>query len=252
MGKEVFSRYEKKYIITQNQYEPLVQELSERIPLDSYSETNGFYSIHTIYYDTADDYLIKRSLSKPVYKDKLRLRAYGTPGADGFAYLELKKKFSGKTFKRRTLIGLEGVDQFVQLHSEPKTLHTSNFQVLEEIKFFTHRFTLMPKVSISYDRLAFAKGDLRITFDTNIRTRRDDLHLEAGGYGQPLRITAEWLMEIKVNNVMPLWLTQTLSRLQVFSTSFSKYGTEFVQQYSLAACNDRIPIDPSLQVPKGA
>ena len=91
-------------------------------------------------------------------------------------------------------------------------------------------YTLKPKVYLSYDRYAYFEkndGDFRVTFDTNITTRRGDVRLESGSYGNKLIPDRLYLMEIKISGAVPMWFTRCLSDLHIYSVSFSKYGTEY-------------------------
>ena len=91
-------------------------------------------------------------------------------------------------------------------------------------------YQIKPKVFIAYDRAAmFCKEnpELRITFDKNIRTRRDDVRLDYTDDGDLILDRDMWIMEIKVVNSYPLWLIDILNNNKLFKTSFSKYGTEY-------------------------
>ena len=102
MAIEVFNRYEVKYLLNQAQYENILSAVPEYMTSDQYNKNNTFYSISNLYLDSNEDYFIRRSIEKPVFKEKLRLRAYGTPALDDIVYLEIKKKFKGLVNKRRT------------------------------------------------------------------------------------------------------------------------------------------------------
>ncbi|MFA9398086.1 MAG: polyphosphate polymerase domain-containing protein [Clostridiaceae bacterium] len=230
MGIEVFNRYEKKFLLNQEIYNLITEKLNENMELDAFNKKNGFYTICNIYYDTSSNELIKKSLSKPVYKEKLRLRSYGVPDVDCKAYLEIKKKYNGMVNKRRTKMTIEDAYKFVATGEIPKEKSYHNRQVMKEIDFFLKRYELEPSVYIAYDRTALFDNDLRITFDHNIRTRRYDLALELGDYGEALLDEDQWLMEIKVGTSYPLWLTKILSDLNIYSNSFSKYGREYLKQ----------------------
>ena len=230
MSIEVFNRHEKKFLLDTTAYQSIHSRLMEHMELDEYNKTHEFYTISNIYYDTEDDYLIRHSLSKPKYKEKLRLRAYGIPESNGKVFLEIKKKFNGLVNKRRTTLKLEEAYSFLASGIKPELMKYMNKQVLSEIEYMLKIYRLEPKLYLAYDRKAmFCKEnhDLRITFDSNIRTRRYDLKLESGSCGEPLLEEGKWLMEVKAENCMPLWLSKLLSEYSVYSTSFSKYGTEY-------------------------
>ncbi|MCE3203964.1 polyphosphate polymerase domain-containing protein [Paenibacillus sonchi] len=230
MAIEVFNRYENKYLLDHTAYQKLYNDLLEYMEPDDYNKQHEFYSITNLYYDTAHDSLIRSSLAKPKYKEKLRLRAYGVPDQDTKVYLEIKKKVFGLVNKRRTSLKLQEAYDFVATGVEPECREYMNKQVIEEIKYFLSRYDLMPKVYLSYERKAlFCKNnrDLRITFDTNIRSRRYDLKLEHGTHGEYLMPQGQWLMEVKAEKTIPVWLAKMLSEHRMYRTSFSKYGNEY-------------------------
>ncbi|WP_379156430.1 polyphosphate polymerase domain-containing protein [Paenibacillus sp. sgz5001063] len=230
MAIEVFNRYENKYLLDHAAYLRLYHDLLEYMEPDDYNKQHEFYSITNLYFDTAHDTLIRSSLAKPKYKEKLRLRAYGTPNQDTRVYLEIKKKVFGLVNKRRTSLKLQEAYDFVATGVEPEYKDYMNKQVIEEIKYMLTRYDLMPKVYLSYDRKAlFCKNnrDLRITFDTGIRSRRYDLKLEHGTHGEFLMPQGQWLMEVKAEKTIPVWLANLLSEHQMYRTSFSKYGNEY-------------------------
>lgn len=228
MSIDVFNRFEKKYILDQATYETVYGILKERMTLDPYNKEDGFYTISNIYYDTKEDGLIKKSLSKPIYKEKLRLRAYGVPKMDTKVFLEIKKKYKGLVNKRRSTLMLNEAYDFIQTQIMPEPKIYQNRQVLKELDFFLKQYRLVPSMYIAYDRIALHSEDLRITFDTYIRARTYDLSLEQGDYGTPVLKEGEWLMEVKAHHALPLWFVRVLSEYHIYSTSFSKYGKAYM------------------------
>lgn len=230
MAIEVFNRKESKFLINKDIYSEIQDRLLEYMELDKYNKTHEFYTISNIYYDTEDNYLIRNSLSKPKYKEKLRLRAYGLPKGDEKVYLEIKKKVCGVVNKRRTTLRLGEAYDFLKTGIKPELKNYMNKQVINEIEYILKLYDLSPKLYLAYDRKAMFginNPDLRITFDTNIRTRRYDLKLECGDYGENLLEEGQWLMEVKAEKSIPLWLSKLLSEYKIISTSFSKYGEEY-------------------------
>lgn len=230
---EVFNRYENKFMMDDTTYQSIKKHLDCKMSLDEYCKNGKSYPIANIYFDTQDDQLIKCSLSKPAYKEKLRLRYYGVPNSNDKVFLEIKKKVLGLVNKRRSPLGLDEAYSFVSNGEQPKQREYMNAQVLNEIEYFLKVYQLEPKVYIAYDRQAyFSNGnhDLRITFDNNIRSRRTDLRLESGDYGDLLLDGDLWLMEIKSDKSIPVWLSTLLSDHKLYKSSFSKYGTEYKMQ----------------------
>jgi hypothetical protein len=231
MAIEVFNRYEKKYMINAIQYEKLTQAIREYMVVDAYNRDKPFYEICNIYYDTPDNALIRASIEGPVYKEKLRMRSYGTPKETDHVFVEIKKKYKGIVNKRRTIMPLNEAYDYLNHHQMPDMENPQmNRQVFREIDYFCHTCNLVPKVYLSYERRAYFEkndGDFRVTFDKNITTRREDVRLESGSYGQQLLPENTYLMEIKINRAVPLWFTRILSELEIYPVSFSKYGTEY-------------------------
>lgn len=235
MAIEVFNRYENKYLMDNQMFYAIYNRLLDYMEPDEYNENDKFYSISNIYFDTEHHSLVRNSLSKPKYREKLRIRAYGIPHNEANVYLELKKKVFGLVNKRRTALKLSEAYHFVKTGREPEFKEGMNKQVIQEIKYFLQRYVLQPKVYIAYDRIALfciRNRDLRITFDTNIRTRRYDLMLENGDHGEDLLSSGQWLMEVKAERTIPVWLSRMLSEHRMFRTSFSKYGNEYKKSLS--------------------
>lgn len=228
MSKDTFNRYEKKFILDQRTYEQLVEVLEAHMVWDVYNKENGFYTISNIYYDTVDDLLIKKSLSKPIYKEKLRLRAYGIPKLEDKVFLEIKKKYNGIVNKRRSAMTLSDAYKFVTTKTLEQLEPYHNAQVIYEIKQFLNQYDLKPSTYIAYDRKALFSDELRITFDTNIRSRRIDLGLEKGDFGRHLLEENQWLMEVKTVHALPLWFVKAMSTYQIKPASFSKFGKEYL------------------------
>ena len=224
--QNVFKRYELKYLITKKQKEKLVEVMEPYMKADKF----GRSTICNIYYDTPDYALIKRSLEGPVYKEKLRLRSYGRAQKDGPVFIEIKKKYKGIVYKRR-IAALEE-EATAYLNKDIPLAHPC--QISEELDYFKEFYkTLRPSMVISYEREAFCgKEDenFRMTFDENILWRDEDLSLcdEIGGTSiqEPDRV----LLEVKVSDAMPLWLAEFLSAEKIFKTSFSKYGSAYLQK----------------------
>ncbi len=223
-----FQRSEKKYLLTDEQYRALREILDVHMQADEY----GQYTVCNLYFDTEYNDLIRRSIEKPDYKEKLRLRAYGTVRPEDKVFLEVKKKYKGEVFKRRIKVPLTEIEAYLRDGTPPPSDHG---QIFREIDYFLRFYRCFPKLFLSYDRIALSgvgeeKG-LRITFDTNIRSRTDRLDLTVPPDGERLLEDGIRLMEIKAPGSMPLWLTEALTRLQIYPTSFSKYGRVYTKMH---------------------
>lgn len=220
-----FARVEKKYIVPERAYRALCDALAGHMVPDQF----GAYTICNIYYDTPDYQLIRASLDKPVYKEKLRLRSYGVPGESDQVFVELKKKFDGVVYKRRTAMPLAQARTWLTPGVHPLT----DDQICREIDWFLQFYRPQPAVFLAYDRVAYTcpeLPDLRLTFDSRLRWREDALDLTCGDRGTLLTAPGDRILEIKIPGAMPLWLSSLLDRLHIYPASFSKYGVYYQQQ----------------------
>ena len=229
-----FKRYEKKFMLTQEQFNHLMPKLKEYMNEDEHSQDGGTYHIYNIYYDNETHDVIRHSISKPYYKEKLRLRSYHVVHQqEETVFLELKKKIDGVVNKRRVVLSLAESQAFLEHGIRPMTKNYMGEQVLNEIEYYLKQNPVQPKVYIAYERFAlFGKDDrsIRITIDFNIVSRRHDLSLQKDNYEEKLLKEGMYLMEVKISDAIPIWLTQILSELSIYNSSFSKYGNEY-QKY---------------------
>lgn len=220
-----FQRIEKKYLLNKEQYEVLFIKLKPYMEPDRY----GLHTICNIYYDTEQYDLIRTSIEKPPYKEKLRLRSYGVPGMRDRVFVDIKKKWDGVVYKRRIAMNLMEAKACLE-QGQPIL---GNGQIGQEVDYFIKFYHPKPKLYIAYDREAYVGREdenLRITFDKNIRSRKKGLKLELGDEGERL-LEDDWrLMEIKISRAFPMWLAAILSELSIYPVSFSKYGAIYKQQ----------------------
>ena len=224
MNGYTFERRELKYRITDAQRAALEAAFGARMIPDEHGES----TICNIYYDTADYRLIRASLEKPAYKEKLRLRSYGVTEPGGEVFLELKKKYKGIVYKRRITLPEDAAGEFI---AGCAPLGGEHGQIGREIEYFTRFYApLRPAVHLSYERSAWFSRedrDLRITFDKNIRFRQEDVSLTLPAGGRRILSEGESLMEIKAAAALPLWLVSELDTLGIYQSTFSKYGEAY-------------------------
>lgn len=221
----VFRRRELKFIVNEQQRQELEQIMAQRMIPDRF----GRSTICNLYYDTPDFRLIRHSLEKPVYKEKLRLRSYGRvePGVDVF--LEMKKKYKGVVYKRRVEVTEDEAAAFMERQAPlPK-----DGQIAREMVYFRDFYReLAPRVYLSYEREAWfdpQDGGFRMTLDRNIRFRTTDLSLSSPIDGRQILSPELSLLEVKASGGIPMWLTEHLSRNHIHKQSFSKYGRAYLE-----------------------
>ena len=215
--KTIIDRFEQKYFLNNDQYFNLMHNIVDKIKKDQfYNET-----IYNIYFDNDNYDLINKSLEKPEYKEKIRLRSYNLVNNNSVVFLEIKKKFNNHTNKRRIIISYQEYLNFVKTGN----LENENRQILREILYCFKKYDLKPKIKVKYDRLSYyLKDDInfRITFDNNIQYNCD---INFNNYLKSKCLFNEgYIMEIKTFNSIPLWLNKILDELKIYPISFSKIG----------------------------
>ncbi|MFV0395283.1 MAG: polyphosphate polymerase domain-containing protein [Coprobacillaceae bacterium] len=235
MSKEVFNRKELKYILDEKCFLEMQQLLNIYMHLDCFNQGYKPYRIHTLYIDTEDHQMIRHSLSKPKFKEKIRLRSYQPFSTNELVFFEIKKKYKGVGNKRRTKMCLSEALAFIETGEKPELQEYMNPQVINELAYILDGDKKYVKTYISYDRMAFVgkeNSDLRITFDQNIKGCRGSKEIYLLGEDC-------YVMEIKAEKGFPLWLTTFLSAYHVYKQSFSKYGKEY-QMFLQGAYQDNV------------
>jgi len=227
--KEVFNRFESKYLISSDLFEEILPVLQEHMVLDQFNENIDFYPIYNIYFDTVNHDLIRHSLDKPVYKEKIRIRSYQYPvKLEQLVFLEIKKKFQKFTNKRRSKMTFMEALHFLNT-GEVEVQSYMNSQIVEELREIILREPLLPENVISYERKAFHSKNhdgLRISFDKNISYNKYD-SLEDPTFLIP---EDQLLMEIKTPTAMPFWLVDLINQKHIVRQSFSKAGKSYLDQ----------------------
>lgn len=221
----IFKRIEKKYLLSEPQYEALFQRIGSNLTPDAY----GRSTVLSLYLDTPDYRIIRNSIEAADYKEKLRLRSYGTASLNATVFLELKKKFDGVVYKRRVSMTLAQAERYLRTGAKP-----FESQILSEIDWAMHLYGgPKPRMMIACEREAWfdeAHPDLRLTFDRNIRCRESELSLSRSSAGIPLLPEDTVLLEIKTAGAMPLWLSEALDADKILPGSFSKFGAAYTRK----------------------
>ena len=219
----VFKRYELKFMLTPEQKNRILEAMSPYMSLDKYGRT----TIRNIYFDTDNYRLIRRSIEKPAYKEKLRIRSYLQTNSDSVVFVELKKKYDNVVYKRR--LPMCEKDALAWICGDARCPYDT--QISHEIDYFISFYEkLTPALFLSYEREAYYEkngGDFRVTFDDTILCRQTDIDLCKPVWGDSILPPGMVLMELKCSGGIPLWMTEALSREHIYKTSFSKYGTAY-------------------------
>ena len=221
----VMKRHEMKYLLNAAQTAYLRKCLEGHMVADEFGKT----SIQSLYFDTPDYRLIRFSLEKPAFKEKIRLRSYGLASEDSPVFLELKRKANHVVYKRRVSSTIGKVREFLE---EGKDVLAEG-QINKEITAFRDYYEdLQPACLIIYDRTAYfePEGSLRLTIDENPRYRMEDLSLTSSLDGISLLPKGWTILEIKIQDAMPIWLADILDKGKIYKCSFSKYGEAYKRE----------------------
>lgn len=221
----VFRRRELKFLVDARQRLAIEELMRQRMESDRFGKS----TVCNLYYDTPDYRLIRHSLEKPIYKEKLRLRSYGQIQSGVDVFLEMKKKYKGVVYKRRIRVTQEQAQDFL----ERRAPLPEDCQIAREMVYFRDFYEdLAPRVYLSYERQAwFSPEDpgFRVTLDRNIRFRTTDMSLYAPTGGQLILPEELSLLEVKASGGIPLWMAAHLSENHIQKQSFSKYGRAYQQ-----------------------
>ncbi len=224
----VFERIEQKYILDKKQYKLLMKLMDKYFLKDLYYKS----SIYNIYFDNDNNDLIINSLEKPVYKEKVRLRSYLEVKSDNdTVFLEVKKKYNGVVYKRRVKLKYFEYMDYIKKRIIPNDNKKS--QIMKEIDYYINYYKLHPYIFVGYDRLSYyAKDDInfRVTFDSNLRSRKNDLELRDTDDNKRYFDSDKYIMEVKCLNALPIWFVSYLSECEIYPRSFSKVGSIYLKE----------------------
>ncbi|MBR4279336.1 MAG: polyphosphate polymerase domain-containing protein [Clostridia bacterium] len=225
-----FKRVEKKYRVSLREKEALLSEIGRCLVPDEH----GKNTISSLYIDTPNYLLIRNSIDARAYKEKLRLRSYGVPTLDTKVFLEIKKKYKGVVYKRRISLPLKTAYEYLASRVRPE-----ESQIMNEIEYAMDFYkSPKPMMLVSYEREAYFAKDtptVRVTFDSAVRYRENDLKLENGSYGKTILPENEFILEIKTDGAIPLWLAHALDKCKIYPTSYSKYANSYRDSLSSEA-----------------
>ena len=217
--KNVFQRREVKYTMTYTTYENLRKAMDGHMQEDIY----GLHTIYSLYYDTNDFSMIRHSIEKPDYKEKFRVRSYGSACDTSNVFLEIKKKVSGIVYKRRIEV------PYISL-ADKHTFKENQSQIGHEIAYIFDQHDLEPKVMIAYERRALYSEideEFRVTFDFNIRYSQEDFSFHDNATMARVTPDIDVLMEVKALGSYPVWFSKALSQLGIYKTNYSKYANVY-------------------------
>ena len=224
-----FNRFELKYIIDAPLRDALCDELARNMRTDQYGDGDGEYRVTSLYYDSPDDACFRSKVAGIKYRRKVRVRTYGAHVDDPAAlvHLEIKQRIDRTVRKRRIRVPLEDADALATGQGGVHLEDPADRAVAAEVELLAQTLQLRPACVISYQRRAWVGSEyeagLRVTFDQLLRARGPERGLGPGLADHFFMPPTQLIMEVKVNNAVPLWVTRMLGRHQCQLRRVSKY-----------------------------
>ena len=227
-------RFEMKFVINAQVRASLMEHLEQHLVADANADETAYYPIVSLYYDTPDRECYWEKVRGVQNRRKFRVRVYGS--LDGklppTVFIEVKHKQDGRGVKRRVRMPLEealrvGAGQWPDL----KLSDVDRRTVREIIEDLVVRRDFKPTMVMRYDRRAYAgrdaESDLRVTYDTgiayrldNLRPVPDDRDFRPENYLYPDDVS---VLEVKITGTIPFWLGRLLAETGCRLQSHSKY-----------------------------
>ena len=228
-----FNRFELKYVLDVDFAREVMEKLQDYMQPDSHGDAMGNYTLSSLYYDTDDFRFYWEKVEGIKFRRKLRLRIYETEkklSPRSKVFVEIKQRMDKVTQKRRFVLTYKAALEFCNNYKiDFDKLDPEEVPYAEEMLDMLQRYQLKPQCITSYQRRAFNGGDfdpgLRVTFDTNLRYRRNDLDLDQKKIGPLMLPPDKCIMEIKANDRIPYWLTEFAADRNFRLMRISKYCT---------------------------
>ncbi len=224
-----FNRFEMKYLLSLKQAAIFKQALRAYLLSDEHG--NGQYGLASLYYDSPDFRCYWEKVDGIRFRRKLRIRRYEMPGApltaDTPVFVEIKQRVDRVTQKRRVVLPYDKALQLCNRRQYPEQVAAGDEAVMDEIYAYLWQYNLRPVSIVRYERQAFIGTDydlgLRVTFDSALNYQVHHLHLEEEASGLPMISPDRVVMEIKVNERIPYWLTEMIAAHDLKMIRISKY-----------------------------
>jgi hypothetical protein len=224
-----FNRYELKYIVDARSYRRICDDLKNFMIPDAYGDGDGFYRIISLYYDSPQLSGYWSKIDGLKFRRKLRLRIY--PGADirkvDTGFVEIKQRLNRTVQKKRVILPLEQAIRLCDHAEVPSGLDASDTAAAEEMAYMVRVLQLKPKAIVSYRRRAYMGGlyekGMRLTFDMQLQGRITALDVNQIAKNYYFMPADSLIMEVKVNERIPAWVTSLLAQHECKLQRVSKY-----------------------------
>ncbi len=216
-------RHEYKYNISYADYLILRPRLRHIMKLDPHTDSDGSYHIHSIYFDNYKDKALHEKIDGIQKREKYRIRWYN----DDLSRIALEKKMKINHLCMKYGKSISYEELHLILSGDYEFLKKTDDEILNE---FYHRLTserLKPVVQVSYTRepYIYEAGNVRITFDSKVKT---SLAHHNFTFGSPLIPATDdpnqIIMEVKFDEYLPSVIANAIQLGNIRQNAFSKYG----------------------------
>ncbi len=219
---EWYMRHEYKHRINYEDYLVIRSRLRVLAKSDAHAGADGTYLVHSLYFDNLYDKALCEKVNGVENREKFRIRYYN----DNTEYIRLEKKSKrhGLCEKQAAPLTKEEVSSIC--NGEISCLRLKNNRILQELYAKMHYQLLKPKVLVEYRRepYVYAPGNVRITFDSEIRTGLYHNCLFTENYGTAPTECGVIIMEVKYDAFLPEIMEKAVRVPGRSSTAFSKYA----------------------------
>lgn len=248
-----FNRFELKYVITLQQAERIKTALRAYLIPDEHGNKNGRYAVGSLYYDSPDFRCYREKVDGIKFRRKLRIRRYEAGEAltdEALVFVEIKQRIDRVTQKRRAILPYREALRLCNDRQIPEH-QAGDEAVIDEIFVYLGQYNLRPVSIVRYDRQAFVGTEydigLRVTFDTALSFQTHRLHLHEQPSGLFMLPPTQVVMEIKVNERIPYWLTELVAAHNLQMVRVSKYCRSIEAAQNLPGNSWRSPLAESAQ-----
>jgi hypothetical protein len=224
-----FNRYELKYVVHASRYQPLVDDLMRFLEPDEHGDRDGYYRVVSLYYDSPDYSFYHSKVDGLKFRRKLRVRVY--PGDDirtvKTGFVEIKQRMNRTVQKKRIVLPLPEAMALCNGDYDKPFADEMDAVAANEVLYMVRAMGLRPKCVVSYRRRALVgsryENGMRVTFDMQLQGRVHALTLTENAHNHYF-IPPDWyVLEVKVNERIPDWMTSIIARHECELRRVSKY-----------------------------
>ena len=217
-------RHELKYAIPRADYDAMRRRLRLIMTSDPHVSAEGTYRIRSVYFDNSEDKALREKVDGIGKREKFRIRYYN----DDFSFITLEKKMKIDSLCLKYDAPITEDECRKLLDGNLDWMKTHEQELVRELYAKMQYQRLIPRVLVSYLRepYIYAAGNVRVTFDSEIRT---SLYSREFLIKQVSDISAtdtpqDMILEVKYDAFLPEIIQDLIQVPGIRQQAFSKYG----------------------------